>query len=430
MHASLLRSISLVSLVSSLAVTQGDVLVVGPGGFGQIQAAVEAAQDGDTILVRIPAGTPPAFSAVEIAGKSLTIVADSDTELARVRSVDVHDLPSGKTVVLSRVSVTGGANAPAIRVWNNAGNVRLVACDSRGRVGGFGSLLPVATPGLTVASSSGSMALASCAIVGGRGGHADEYPGLPGAAGLELQDATVVSFDSTITGGEGGPLVTILDSAGQGGRGAKLEHDTLPTRLLLSNSSIQGGQGGEVEWCYPGQSYPSGNGGTGLALGPDTSVTLHASTLAGGPGGDLGVPCGVSGSEGEALLNDAGFVHENPTTALQLTTPTVAREGQTITLTIAGVLGDQVTVVSGLQTTFREVNDGVLLVDPGYRAFPRRGPVGTIGPSGVLTLTHTFPQLPSGIDALNVWFQARARHADGKRTLGSFAVITVLDSAF
>src|SRR5262245_19950542 len=74
MLASILRRSLFLAFVSTpaLVVAQGNVHVVGPGGFNQIQDAVNAAQDGDTILVRSTAFLNP----VDIDGKALTIAGD------------------------------------------------------------------------------------------------------------------------------------------------------------------------------------------------------------------------------------------------------------------------------------------------------------------------------------------------------------------
>lgn len=412
----------LVASIGVGAAARGDVLVVdmNAGPFHEIQEAVLAAQDGDTILVR-PAPGFLRYQGIEIAGKALTIAVDSAAGMARVRSVTVRDLPAGKTVVLSRLEVIQGfiGVPPSIWLHDNAGSVRLVACTSTG--GPWD-----AAAGLGIESSSGSTALAACTLTGGAGGGGDEVDGFPGAAGLELEDALAAFYDCTITGGEGGFLY-IADHAGPGGAGALAAQQTLPTRLFLANSSVQGGPGGFLFWCLFGT--VSGDGGPGLALGAGTSATRLETTIAGGAGGAL-PGCGTSGATGQALVGP-GVLVGNPTSALRLTTPTVAREQQTIALTFDGTPGDDLVLFCGLQTTYREWADGVQLVRPGgVPFFTQRGPIGTLDSSGTFGLELTLPELPAGLDALDLWFQALAVHADGKRTLGSFAVVTVVDSRF
>ena len=413
----------------SVSAAQGNVLVVGPNGFSQIQAAVQAAQDGDTILVRVPPNGGPTYDAVDVAGKALTIAAEPSSRQAKVRSVHVHDLPAGKTVVLSRLDALGGTlTAPSIWLRSNAGSVRVVSCDSRGAEAPFFSVL-LATPAMTISSSSGSAAFASCGLVGGPGNRSTTDPTNPGARGLELQDSIAAGFDSSIMGGQGDSCSFAIGVAALGGDGVFVGHSALPARLLLSNSSVQGGRGGEAG-CFPPLYCVSGNGGTGLRVGNGAAVTLQTTTPVGGPPGPQeAAGCGSIGAVGPALANQ-GSLQVRPTPAIALSSPTVAGEGQTITLTFTGTPGDRVFLIAGTQTTFRELAAGVQLVQPGPTAFPQRGPVGILGASGTLSLAYPLPQLPASIGAANLWFQAFARHPDGRHTLGSFSVVTVLDSVY
>ena len=79
---------------------------------------------------------------------------------------------------------------------------------------------------------------------------------------------------------------------------------------------------------------------------------------------------------------------------------------------------------SEIQAAVAAANDG----RPGGATPPTRGVLGAIGPSGVLTAPYELPLLPPGIDAADFWFQGLAQHANGKRSLGSFSAVTVLDS--
>jgi hypothetical protein len=173
MLVSLLRSILLVALVPAAAAAQGNVLVVGPGGFSQIQDAVLAAQDGDTILVK---STHPSngYQAVEIDGKALTIVTDTGVAIPTVKTVHVHDLPEGKTVVLSRLGFA--TYGYPILLQNNAGSVRLVRCHAQAAHSYY------RLPALRIADSTGTTALAACTLRGGDGIY--EVDGFDGGVGL------------------------------------------------------------------------------------------------------------------------------------------------------------------------------------------------------------------------------------------------------
>src|SRR5262249_34578793 len=118
----------------------------------------------------------------------------------------------------------------------------------------------------------------------------------------------------------------------------------------------------------------------------------------------------------------------NPTAGFGMAPPSIAREGQTITLTFNGVPGDRVALLTGARTTFRELAVGPVFVEPGRRSLATHGPVGTIGQRGILAVSYVVPGLPPGVGAQNLWLQGLATHADGKRTMGSFTAVTVIDS--
>src|SRR5262245_21460407 len=303
MRASILRW-SLLALAASptLVAAQGNVLIVGPGE--RIQPAVQAAQDGDTILVRGPQQHP--FS-VDIAGKALTLASDPPLEFDRFE-LTVRDLPAGKTVVLS------GLNLFAPLLQNNAGHVRLVRCTAYGSE----AFYYFGDPGLRVSNSSGSTALASSNVVGGRGYCVFDLFGFDGIAGLDVSNALAAVFDSTITGGEGGE--TWGARCGRGGVGASLAGGS--ARLLLANSTVQGGRGGEVHACA--YTRPSGAGGNGLEAGAGATTSRQATIFAGGMGG-AAPACVPNGAQGAPIVGP-GIVHTNPTAGLGLSAPTIARE--------------------------------------------------------------------------------------------------------
>jgi hypothetical protein len=323
---------------------------------------------------------------------------------------------AGETVVLSRLRFQSAYFHPKpLLLQNNAGSVRVVGCNAR-------SQFYIPSASVTIESSSGSSTFASCNLEGGDGGYNGE--GFPGGWSLDVSDSTAAVFDSTLAGGDGGYSYVLFP--GNGGRGAsvRVAQDGPPARLLLSNSTVQGGAGGDMQTCTQG--IASGDGGPGLFVGAGASVRKEATTFAGGAAGES-PPCAPDGVAGEPIVA-AGSVQDDPTPALTLAAPTLAREGESITLTFTGAPGDRVALIAGARTAFHELAPGPLLVHQAGR-FPLRRGVGTIGPSGVLSVPYPLPLLPPGVGAQNLFFQGLATHASGGRTLGSFAVVTVLDSA-
>src|SRR5688572_23610743 len=127
------RSI-LVTLACALAGrARADVLVVGPApAFPSIQAAVNAAQDGDVVLVK--GGTWPSFSIVD---RALAIVADDGAVVNVSGAILVANLAATRDVVLSGLRATGmlavfPQNVYGLHASNCAGSLRVQDCELRG----------------------------------------------------------------------------------------------------------------------------------------------------------------------------------------------------------------------------------------------------------------------------------------------------------
>lgn len=420
-------ALSLLVLGGSIA-AQSNVLVVdrsGAGEFLQIQDAVLAAQEGDTILVRPPSPVP-VYDAIDVRGKALTIVADSTTQLAGLRGIRVRDLAPGQTVVLAGLHANSQGigippGNPALWLHDNEGSVRLVGCTSNG----YGSY---ASPGLAIESSSRGVALARCALIGGAGVDGDESEAGPGGPGLLLRDANAVAFDSTFVGGRGGALWIPPQSGsvpGAGGIGAMLQRVAGPTALLTLNTSIIGGPGGKLPFCLL-PPFVGGAGGTGLVVGSSTVALGLDSSLAGGAGGSV---TGCGGPAGPAGTPFTSSGHLSPVAGPHLAfhAPTVAREGQVITLSFQGTPGDRVFLIEGRETTMRLLWGGALVVKPPRVRREPEVSLGTIQPDGLLSVAY--PLLAVATGAIHLWLQAYAVHG-GTLRMGGFSVVTVLDSIY
>ena len=86
-------------MLSSLLLVLPQVLVVGPGEpFVTIQPAIDAAQDGDVVLVR-----PGTYAGFVVDGKSLVVHADGAvtlTESVEKSCIQVQNVPAGSRVVV------------------------------------------------------------------------------------------------------------------------------------------------------------------------------------------------------------------------------------------------------------------------------------------------------------------------------------------
>src|SRR6266850_2361061 len=113
--------------VASAFAFVGSVLVVdahGHGTYRQIQPAVDAAVDGDTILVK--AGGYPGFT---VAGKGLSITADTGHDVVVTSPVSVVNLASQSTDLISGFEIrSNSSGVPALDAQGNSGSVRIQSC--------------------------------------------------------------------------------------------------------------------------------------------------------------------------------------------------------------------------------------------------------------------------------------------------------------
>ncbi len=418
-------------LVSSGDALAGVIVVdaAGGGSFTQIQQAINAAVDGDTILVK-----PGSYAGFSIDGKALTVVGDVGTRPTIFQSVSVVNLAQGQTLTLARlnVGVTIAPFAPGLDVENCDGALRCVESEFRG----FNGTTAAGGTGGAQLELARDVAISGCNIVGGAGKSGftcvfDVVSG--GATGAFVVNSSVAIHDSIVAGGHGGDGG---DRTGPGGTGVTLIAGSGLSAgsafLSTSRSNVHGGRGGNTD-C-PAYGCPN-DGGPSLytletnALSPAVGWILD-SMMAGGPAGVvLGgfAPC--SGDPGAQYVGDVPF--QFSASGLGFAIPSVAREGQPLTVTFTGVPGSRVFLNDSLATTFEGTPSwrGVLL-----SPFPARGaPIreikwGVIPTSGVLTRTYNVPQLPAGEQAQTRFLQAYRVGANGI-TLGSFRTLTVLDSS-
>src|SRR5688572_11647178 len=202
---------------------RGGVIQVGPqsGGYGEIQAAVDAAQPGDLILVRT--GT---YAGFVVDGKGLSIVADAGALVQVAGAVVIQNLPASGFVLLSglKVAVPGSAafSPPGLELLDDAGFARLSDCEFRGAQGASNasnfsncSLVGPGSNGVEIAGSA-RVLFQDCALIGGTGGTAfKKCKGGTGGDGLFTQTSAVALYDCTIRGGTGGRA---SDTLGDGGK--------------------------------------------------------------------------------------------------------------------------------------------------------------------------------------------------------------------
>jgi hypothetical protein len=440
-----------VSLPSSIAVpfvlaffapallAQSAVRVVaptpGPGvAFTNVQAAVNAAANGDIVLVR--SGSYPSFS---IVAKDVDVVADSGANVT-VAGFAVRNLSAGSAVVVRGIVASGGNEAGA-QIKNCAGHVTLEDCVLVGADGDGAFTSPNFDPNGAagaVVDGSNSVAIVRCQLFGGHGDDYVPFTALYGAGGdgLFAEGSSIALHESACLGGTGGDVNDddAAWTAGPGGDGADVD----ATFLFAAGSSFTGGAGGIGGEDFDGFTgvYSCGNGGDGghglnqsaPAVGP-ADVHLLASVANGGAGGPPypGAPCafGASGQPDQIQLGGVSVLQSN---AFEFSVTSVVREGQNTTFVFGGDADSPAFLLVAGTPSFlwAPTLSGMLLVDPSALViWP--GLLDTYG-----NLTYVLPAalaLPA-LTGTQVRTQALFFSALSQNfVFGPASVVTVLDSA-
>lgn len=407
--------------VAFLPTASAGVLVVDAAGgpFTAIQPAVDAAQDGDTILVR--AGP---YAGFEVTGKGLSIVADPEGAVSVTGVVRVTSITAGQRVLLSGLAITHGGES-ALQATAVAGTLRVEAV----------TVTTTLTPAFGHAVwlvDCADAAFLRCTLTG-----AMPFQIGQAGAGLSAQDSRVALYDSALQGGPGynGFFMGSGGSSvgpGSGGPGAAVSG---ASEIFVSGGSVRGGQGGlgVSALCFPAAIQ----GGAGASGGPGLVVQAEAwivgAVVDGGPGGaggnanpGCGAPAGPTGPTGPATSGNV--ITTLPGAARVLHAPTHAHEQTPIPLELAGTPGELVWLRIGPDPSWQLsiAQSGVQLFAPSAR----RALLGVVPGSGVLSTSIQFPDLGAGVEAQTWHLQPIFRDGSGQTRLGSGAVLVVLDSQF
>ncbi len=404
----------------------GNVLVVAPtgGNFTAIQPAVDAAVDGDTILIK--AGSYAGFSAI---GKGINVVAAPGIPPIVVSgTVAVDALPAGKTFVVAGLSVTSASSTTeAFSFTNCQGAVRIERCTFAGKTGSVWncncfSACPTGGCGEDGARAGHitgctNVVLSKCTILGGRGMDDPNFSpnGVAGsgADALTIQGSVAAIYDTTIIGGTGGSAYYI------GGPGAH----ALPvsgSSLFLAKCSIHGGYGGDA-FIYPS------NGGSGLLAGTGSTVYNLGSSFHAGLGGQCYQGGGCGGLDGYAIL---GAVSTLPAAARTLTCPNPVKDRAPLSLSFAGTAGDRVVLNFSTLPEFslNLPQNGISLVASPLLS---RMDLGTIPAGGILNVQLMISDAvaPAGM-AVNRYLQAVVSAPGGAIVRTQACNLVVLDKQF
>lgn len=334
-------SVSLATI--SLAFASGVRILDRPAlpPFGSLQAAVDRAIDGETLLVA--QGNYDGFS---IDGKSVAILAAPNGPVAIEGTIEISNLPLGGWVVLGGLDVTGAMRPapypsdPALRAISNLGHVRAQQCEFNGGAGALSTSSGWLDHGAgghgALVIDSSRVVFSDCTLAGGNGGSQNsgnyESTGGAGGRGLDSQQSRVVLYDSVLRGGRGG-------SAGsEGGDGGDACY-VLGLYAVASGASFTAGSGGNAWDFLP---YEAGDGGNGVYVEANAQAQLLDCDMAGGAGG-MCWQCPTHGSNGAGSAGP-GTVGLVPGAARTLLAAPTVSERSLWSVTATGVPGDVVRI--------------------------------------------------------------------------------------
>lgn len=414
----------------------GNVLVVDstsplPGVFPSIQQAVDAAVNGDVILVK-----PGSYAGFFVNGKGIDVVGED----AHVDgSVRIFNLPLGERVLLSNLDVKGiGSTAiyGGYGLWavDNEGRVRVQNCKL---TGAKNANAPVNCMGWgddsgwegALISNSRNVSFARCTLKGGNGltqntsggsGCWQKSAGGYGGHGVEAIDAHVALYDCSVSGGAGGygGYGPSGEWAASGGHGYHASEGT----LFASGSTFVGGDGGFF-YDMLGFTVPGGAGGHGISMTATASATLLDNLAIGGAGGNqfnaIPGPDGLPVSGG-AVLPLAGKQRS-------FASPVPQRESMAMPMRFEGEPFDTVLVLVGVGDQFLPLPalHGVLLT-----AAPLVLPMGNLDAGGSATTSYPLGPLSPSTLALTVPLQSAFIQADLGVYIGPPVHQVILDSSF
>lgn len=418
--------------LASLSLQAGVLVVDDDGGPGvdhtTIQAAVDAALPGDTVLVR--AGLYAGFG---IHHKGVNVVAASGALVRVANEVAVRNLPAGEQVDL--VGLVVDATSPYNRglvASNNAGVIWVEGCELEG--------VPATSPGQwqldgaqpgVYAVDTAHVALIRCDVRGGRGwtlwDEAYEPNASDGADALAATNSAVYVFEGTLTGGDGGSNYdTVSSDGGRGGDG--VHFSGAPSFGYVSGATLVGGRGGSADESVWSGCGNGGRGGHGI-YSPATSELYHRGCIfqpgVGGAPGGASCSWGADGSD----VGPAGSVAVAlPGVARHLSIQSPAVAGSTTLLEAEGEPGDLcwAQVAPPLDPEYLPVISSLRLI-----GLPRRLLfMGTLDGNGQLTRILPRPALATPMDSYGVHLQGYFKDASGNGHLGSGGHLLILGTAY
>lgn len=419
--------VALIAALLAPLAAAGSVRVVAPSGapYSTVQSAVDAAVDGDVVLVK--AGTYPGFT---LAGRSVSVVADAGASVTidgaiRVRNCVAPVLLAGLTAKGRESTVE--AERFGLAANNNSGALRVEHCTLRG-ADAFPAPYCNSRHGASVKACP-NVAFVGCTLEGSLN-YTDGRE-----AGLHVEQSSIAVHDSALRGGSS--LCALGYTGLPGGDGI----DAVDSFVFAEHAECEGGPGGHAS-CMDGA-----RGGDGVsASGATSSVVLLDCTTSAGSGGagnsPYACPCtsclhfdctlcnndGLAGQATSALLGATVQVASG--IYRRLDGPNVVREAQPWTVTVYGQPGERAALLLGHDPAFQWAPQwsGVQLVAaPGL---PRYLILGTLPGNGMLTTAIPLRALPAGVQSDSLRAQAMFVDSSNVSRWGGVLDLVILDSAF
>jgi len=388
-----------------------------PGSWPTLQTAIDAAVDGDILVVEDGSYT----GNFTIDDKALTVLARNIGQAFIFGHCAVRNLAGKRSVSLVDLHIqapnSSNLEPPSgLTLSDCAGQVLIQGCTLRG--GKFSSQYYPGTPaghGLEAQTCERVLVVGSSLVGQDFGSWSGGEP-RSGGDGLRAVESAVVVYSSLLQGGEGSHESN--PEGGDGGAGARVSG----WGLFAAGTTFKGGRGGGGD--YIGCTL-SGDGGDGITL-TQAQAWLLDDTLIPGLAGFFST-CGP-GSPGLPITANNSVVQQLPGKARNLVGPAWTFDNSSTAITVSGQPGDSVWLLHAPQ--------GAWAFAPalnGWAAIPRPWrmpivPAGVIGAGGTLVVPLEIPDL-SGSESGWMWsLQALCVDPAGKTFLSSPRGLIVVDT--